>query len=40
MVRDRILTRYIGLVRAALDDVVSPTCELDIVVVPPRRGVD
>ena len=40
MVRDKIMTRYIGLVRAALDDVVSPACELDIVVVPPRRGVD
>ncbi|MGH9272834.1 MAG: DnaA ATPase domain-containing protein, partial [Ilumatobacteraceae bacterium] len=40
MVRDKIMTRYVGLVRAALDDVVSPSCALEIVVVPPRRGLD
>jgi chromosomal replication initiator protein len=40
MVRDRILTRYLQMVRAALDDVVSPECALEIFVVPPRRGLD
>jgi chromosomal replication initiator protein len=31
-VRDRILTRYLPLVSEALDDVVAPGCQLDIVV--------
>jgi chromosomal replication initiator protein len=31
-VRDRILTRYLPLVNEALDDVIAPGCQLDIVV--------
>ncbi len=31
-VRDRILTRYLPLVNEALDDVIAPGCELEIVV--------
>ncbi|MGI9031156.1 MAG: chromosomal replication initiator protein DnaA [Ilumatobacteraceae bacterium] len=38
--RDRILTRYLPIVRMALDDVVAPGCELDIVVVPPRGAME
>jgi chromosomal replication initiator protein len=35
-VRDRILTRYLPLVNEALDDVIAPGCQLDIVVVDER----
>ncbi len=31
-VRDRILTRYLPLVNEALDEVIAPGCQLDIVV--------
>src|SRR5690349_21782015 len=31
-VRDRIMTRYLPLVSEALDEVVAPGCELEIVV--------
>src|SRR6478735_4856800 len=38
-VRDRILTRYLPLVSEALDDVIAPGCQLDIIVVDERDDV-